>query len=318
MSSQTVFSVAPEPIPDSVAQPAVPSRLGRVFTKLGLALLGIIFSLIFIEIVYRLVEPKLAAQIASSDRPKRFYLPEESKDKPQLSNLPAKQPGEFRILVLGDSFTYGQNNQVEDAFPARLERRLNMNVKQPIVRVLNWGVKGYSTVQEVDLLKRALRSPELKPDLVLLEITLNDPEIEPYRVRHNYQNKQGEIVLDSWLLRHWHSLRFLVERILNTRSHHEYVNYFFELFNNPRTWDRFNDGLRVFNGLLAQNSWTGGRISLFTHPLDNSYPFSALHDKIRVALHELSIPRLDLFESFRGIPQQRLQADLGRDSHQMK
>jgi lysophospholipase L1-like esterase len=86
----------------------------------------------------------------------------------------ARQPGELRILVLGDSVAFGWGVRNEDIFPRRLEVDLTRDLARP-VRVINSGVGGYNTEQELAFLK--LRGPEIAPDLVLLLYVDNDIEI---------------------------------------------------------------------------------------------------------------------------------------------
>ena len=83
----------------------------------------------------------------------------------------AKPPGVYRIVVLGDSIAAGYRiPRLEDTFPALLEARLR---RQGLpVEVLNFGVSGYNTMQEVETLRvRALR---FAPDLVLVAYCHND------------------------------------------------------------------------------------------------------------------------------------------------
>lgn len=83
----------------------------------------------------------------------------------------AKPPGTYRIVVLGDSIAEGLGvDDVEDTFPARLERRLRDEGRP--VEVLNFAVTGYNTAQEVETL--AARALAFEPDLVLLAYCLND------------------------------------------------------------------------------------------------------------------------------------------------
>jgi hypothetical protein len=56
---------------------------------------------------------------------------------------PAGGTPDSTMLVLGDSFTFGMNVQDDQAFPARLQERLN--AAGPEWRVLNAGVFGYGT-----------------------------------------------------------------------------------------------------------------------------------------------------------------------------
>ena len=60
-----------------------------------------------------------------------------------------KQRGVFRILVLGDSFTWGYGVELKEIFTERLENMLGKNVE-----VLNAGVTGYGTDQEMLFLEQ--------------------------------------------------------------------------------------------------------------------------------------------------------------------
>ncbi len=84
-----------------------------------------------------------------------------------------KPDGVTRIVVLGDSFTFGEGVAAGEAFPARLERLLNDGAARRY-EVLNLGVPGYNTVQEVAYFRE--RGLSLDPDLVMIAFTLSDAE----------------------------------------------------------------------------------------------------------------------------------------------
>ncbi|MGI9431551.1 MAG: SGNH/GDSL hydrolase family protein, partial [Myxococcota bacterium] len=65
-----------------------------------------------------------------------------------------------RLLVLGDSFVWGFDVDEDERFTARLQERL------PGWEVLNLGVSGYGTDQELLLLRRELA--QYAPEIVLL------------------------------------------------------------------------------------------------------------------------------------------------------
>ncbi len=83
-----------------------------------------------------------------------------------------KLPGTTRILVLGDSVVFGDGVSAEDAFPRRLEARLASKFRS--VEVLNAGVRGYNTYQELCFLREV--GVALGPDVVILFYTTNDAE----------------------------------------------------------------------------------------------------------------------------------------------
>jgi lysophospholipase L1-like esterase len=83
--------------------------------------------------------------------------------------FPPRQPGVFRIMAVGDSQTYGQALDARWAYPDALERLLGRTLP---VEVLNLGVSGHQSEDILKVLRRFL--PELRPDLVVYGMCLND------------------------------------------------------------------------------------------------------------------------------------------------
>src|SRR5262249_14377561 len=70
--------------------------------------------------------------------------------------------------IVGDSHAYATRvkNRAE-TFPSQLEKYLNQNIGQRIVKVLNFGVPGYNTAQELEILKTKVLMFE--PKMVILQ-----------------------------------------------------------------------------------------------------------------------------------------------------
>jgi lysophospholipase L1-like esterase len=91
-------------------------------------------------------------------------------------DLPAnKPPGEFRVVVLGDSYTVAGQVPYEQDFTAVLEQRLHAEGNAR-VRVVNAGVGGYTTFNEAGLFRENLGW--LQPDLVLVAAFLGNDVAE--------------------------------------------------------------------------------------------------------------------------------------------
>jgi hypothetical protein len=84
----------------------------------------------------------------------------------------AKPPGEYRIVILGDSFTEGYTVEFEELFSEFLKRQLSEQTGWQI-EVINLGVGGYSTDQELLLYQTEGR--QYHPDLTILMFYDNDP-----------------------------------------------------------------------------------------------------------------------------------------------
>lgn len=83
-----------------------------------------------------------------------------------------KPPGTFRILVLGDSVTFGHGALADTTYPYLLERRLKQWRPDVDWQVWNLGVPGYNTTQELKYLERVGES--YRPDLVIVGFYEND------------------------------------------------------------------------------------------------------------------------------------------------
>ncbi|HVP39740.1 MAG TPA: SGNH/GDSL hydrolase family protein, partial [Candidatus Saccharimonadales bacterium] len=80
-----------------------------------------------------------------------------------------KPAGEFRLLFIGDSETFGDFVDDASTLPAQLERALQASCGP--VRVINGGLGGSTITEELQL---ARRGEAVTPDMVLLEFTEND------------------------------------------------------------------------------------------------------------------------------------------------
>jgi len=82
-----------------------------------------------------------------------------------------KSAGEYRIVVLGDSFAEGYSVQFSELFSEVLKTELN-NRRDKQYEVINTGTGGYSTDQELLLFQTAAK--KYRPDLTILMFWDND------------------------------------------------------------------------------------------------------------------------------------------------
>jgi lysophospholipase L1-like esterase len=85
---------------------------------------------------------------------------------------PRRNAKGLRVVCLGDSQTFGNGVSQDDTYPAQLQALLASRNPEAGAAVINTGVRGYSTTQEVDLLFRI--APQLSPHVVTLGFYLND------------------------------------------------------------------------------------------------------------------------------------------------
>lgn len=170
-------------------------RLALVFARLMLAWLGMLMALVAVELLARhrvgtenawmlintpnwydngIFQPdRELMQVLAPGSVGRFSTPE-FRTKVRISaqglrgeELPAKAPGERRVLCVGDSFTLAVQVNEHRSFHAVLARMLG-----PGLRVLNAGVDGYGTAQAARYAARL--APLVQPDALLLTFFLGN------------------------------------------------------------------------------------------------------------------------------------------------
>jgi lysophospholipase L1-like esterase len=136
-----------------------------------------------------------------------------------------KQPGEYRILSLGESSTFGSGVAGEQTYTAGLVAELAARGAGGRVVAINAGVPAYTSFQSLQYLE--LRGLALEPDLLLVYHEVND--YLPSSVRDSSQNEIGVFQTDwqrwraqragglAWIGRHSELVRFLRLRVARAR-----------------------------------------------------------------------------------------------------
>ena len=115
----------------------------------------------------------------------------------------AKGSNTFRILVLGDSVTFGHGSVGEHTYPYLLEQRLKAWRPQVDWQVWNAAVPGYNTAQELAHLLEV--GPTFQPDLVIVGFFENDL-IGNYEVSSPGAASRALAGVLSFMRRHAYSL----------------------------------------------------------------------------------------------------------------
>lgn len=220
---------------------------------------------------------------------------------------PAKPPGVFRVIVLGDSTTAGNGvPEFEKIYTAKLEAYLETHSAEDGLEyeVLNMGVGGYHTMQEIETLRE--KGLAYDPDLVLLLFCFNDFYINhdggvfPNLVKTN----RGEVYaappgILKWLLENSH-LAFVTWHRLSPPETKDYDWYSENVLlgKNPA-----EAGFDLLAELQRQYGFTSyvAILPVFNGNL-NEYKMGAVYDQVRICAdphEELSV--IDLVQSFASI-----------------
>ncbi|MCP3918676.1 MAG: hypothetical protein GY711_24280 [bacterium] len=89
--------------------------------------------------------------------------------RPIDTPFPPRDPSRFRIMVVGDSLTYGIGVDQDWTYSAQLQRALEDDYH---VEVLNLGIPGNQSEETAEIVEQFL--PQLEPDVVVYGVCLND------------------------------------------------------------------------------------------------------------------------------------------------
>jgi lysophospholipase L1-like esterase len=202
-----------------------------------------------------------------------------------------KPPGVYRIVMLGDSTTFGWGVPLEQTIPKILERDLNRDVESPRFEVLNAGVGNYGTVQEVEHYRVYDRA--FHPDMVILVYFINDAEPVPVE-------RTPGLLGRSYLLAFGVSRFDAILRFAHLRP--GWKEYYAGLYG------RHRPGLLAAQAALADLAGLtrrdGTRLLVAMlpelHDVNGAYPFTREQRKIEDVLERYHVPVIDLLEGLRG------------------
>jgi len=198
-----------------------PRRKGTFRQKLYLILFGLLFGLLLCEIFLRVIGYSYPIFYATDyyrgfalrpgieghyQREGESYVRINSDGQRDREHAKTKPPDTVRIAVLGDSFAEAMHVPMEQTFWSLMERRLEgcNAFAGKHVEVMNFGVSGYGTAQELMTLRQKVW--DYSPDIVVLAFTtyndiydnsraLSKTEDVPYFIYRN-----GELVYDASFL----------------------------------------------------------------------------------------------------------------------
>ena len=193
----------------------------------------------------------------------------------------------FRIVVLGDSLTFGWGVEKDEAFEVLLEEMLSE--KRP-TEMINMGHGNYNTEQQVNVFKE--KGLKYNPDKVLVFYFINDAEVTPVRSKWLWVSRLRSV---TFL---WSRFRGLLTRASPGQTFESFYN---DLYADDQPG--FQAMEAAFLELRGITEERGIELQVIMLPeLHNlvDYPFTAVYDKVASFLRENDIDYTDLTDSFRG------------------
>jgi lysophospholipase L1-like esterase len=290
----------------------------NVLFRILAAAVAVMAGLLAAELVLRLVPRRTVASTIVAERPRSFDIatPDFRDGRPRMR----KRENTFRVVVLGDSYTWGSGVYAGDAYPQRLERRMSSILTTLRAEVISWSQPGWNTREAWQALEPRL--DVLAPDLVVIGYCLNDAESssrkEREAVRRDYE-------IDAWRKpeksrRGLERRSVLASRVLdawrNVRSRRKLDDYYHGLYQGSG-WIEARATFREMRDRLEAR---GIRLLIVIHPifdsqLDHRYRYRDIHETVVREAQELEIPVLDLLGHYEGIDARRLAVVPFTDAH---
>ncbi|MCX7111048.1 MAG: SGNH/GDSL hydrolase family protein [Proteobacteria bacterium] len=164
----------------------------------------------------------------------------------RTSPFPEKLPVTLRIMIVGDSLTYGYGIDEQDTYSNLIQKALSEHYR---VEVLNLGHSGYQSEDIYHLIDKYL--PLLQPDLIVYGMCLNDFLSSGIG---QYQNNMAYQVPFPWkevFLKRTRTARFLSDRynklLMKLKLRNDFFSDILKDFKNYRV--RFAQDMQMMNQL---------------------------------------------------------------------
>lgn len=239
----------------------------------------------------------------------RFQYGGDREPRNEMNLTWQKPDGVKRIVVLGDSLTFGDGVKAVETYPYKLQQKLRARLEGKF-QVINLGIMGINTDQEAMILvdqNPYFRYPALffEPDLLILTFCVNDIELMP-----DPKPRPETIIfpqsVHKFLDRHYRLYYFLHLKVNQLFSilglQQTYTEYLQNIYaSDTKEWRLFQKYLTFIIQVAHQENITM-LLVIFPalHDLDESHPYLDLYHHVSEIGKANDIEVLDLFPHFQG------------------
>jgi hypothetical protein len=228
---------------------------------------------------------------------------------------PQPPPGVARIVMIGDSFVFGEGVPLERTLPRQVESLLNRTGDRggsaaAGYEVINGGVVGADTAQEVETLRQIAEEANCTRAIVVFipnDISLTRRLLDRQKyindlivLRDSYLDEHEA---GKWYAGHFRTLHVLGSHLEMGRIHRETIQWYRDSYD-PR---HNGPNLRALARELEMLAETPDcRVAFVLYPLlegfERRYPLGAIHEQVAGMARAAGLPVLDLGPVFYGMP----------------
>lgn len=200
---------------------------------------------------------------------------------------PEPDPARPKLLMVGDSFTFGEGVAEQDTFAARVERSLAPGFSPP-PQMIAAAVPGYGSENEAARLPEWLG--EFTPRAVVVVYVPNDPIPLDEELDHEDLMTVGATESGPYVLR-------LVRGALGRSAANRAVEDWYGSFYFGAHRERWDAARAALAGMKRRTTAAGAKFGVVIFPLLHRLderPFAKIHDAVAAACAEMGAPVLDL------------------------
>ncbi len=226
------------------------------------------------------------------------------------AGLTWKKPADVkRIVVVGDSVTFGDGVKAIETYPYKLQEIVRTHY-DPKYQVVNLGIMGINTDQEAMIVTQQNSyfggsALSFDPDTLILTFYPNDVELVP-DPKPRPETIWLPDALHNYIEKHYLSYRFIHRRINRLLAHwgfqQSYPEYFQSFYRTETPeWQRFREYLTFIIETMKQRNIP---LVIVIFPsmaqLDKEHPYLDLYTKVSEIGNAHEIHVLNLFPYFQG------------------
>jgi lysophospholipase L1-like esterase len=200
-----------------------------------------------------------------------------------------KRPGSTRIVMIGDSLVFGWGTKQEETVSARLQAAWRAAGRD--IEVINAGDGNYDTIMEVEFFLKRLA--QYKPDVVVLNYSINDPEPVP-----SHETSWIERNSEAWV---FYSSRLDIFKrqydIGQLTDWHDYYDGLYDDRRNPGGWTAVVEWVTKLAAYCKDNGIEFLIVNLPELHVLKPYPFPQVGQRMAALAAGLGVPYLDLLDS---------------------
>ncbi|MBX7183791.1 MAG: SGNH/GDSL hydrolase family protein [Vicinamibacteria bacterium] len=289
------------------------------FAEAALLLGGATLGLLGLEGAVRLTAPQpLRRNGYPVVRGGASFRPENSAGYRDVEHTRKKPPGVHRAVFVGDSFTYGAGVLFDDTYGRRVARGLSED-RGELWEAVVLSIPGIATAREAEIARK--EAFEYEPDLLFLGYVLNDAEASGAAEQRRAEEWRAEMNRPETRPPFWRRsalLSLIADRVRATRENRARIANYLALYEDDQPGYRaVVQGLTEIATLAHEHKvpLIVAVFPLFGNPLDRSYPFESIHQKLAEVCRPLGVMFVDLLPYYRGLDWKLLVVEGAADEH---